>query len=1689
MRMHASVLLLFLALAFPALLAAEYPSKERGLTADTAYQMGEVDHVNLFNGNLSITLPIGRQYPLGPSLSYGLVLSYNSNVWDYRPKDCFDPINQVRIDYVLPEPSARSNGGVGWELHLGRLLEPNQLPMNDGGEWIYLAGDGSQHAFYSELHPGSGTQANTLFTSDGSYLRLRYFQSGDTKCKPVDGDSGVCRLVESPDGSVREFRNFLGEWKLTRLHDAFGNWLDISYSGNTWTLSDIHGRSHTLIFQGNLLSQVKLSGPNGTTSTYTPSYTQTSIKRQNYTKPTCAPVDHGNDISVALLTGVEQPDATEWSMSYFTQWAFDTLSGGIEQLQVPSGGKIEWTYQIYPFPSQSPTEIQIAWMNNAQGVATRTVYWDPADVSQKGVWTYDYKAIGNPPDPAFPAISCFHRQRVVDPVGNTTDYFFSTLRSAHHWTYGLPFTYCDPTNGTVASNGPFLSERWYAGEAVLSNLKRSIWVEYTADGIAAGNGSDQESNARGVHRKEVFHDDGDKIREILKSDFDGLGNFRETQVRGDFGLEKVTRVEHYPIGTLLINPESSLPLPGNTFSMPTGDLWLFGLSSAKSVTQRINSTDPGTTSRSETCFAPNGFLLRSRTLAGSTPQGHDILRVLESEEIGSPARVTGFVAESKVYGGDGASVELGGGELCALEIPADPEFHQKTSYEAGIAVRSVLVEPCDDTDEILQTLHQEVDADAGLISRIYDSADFGVSLSYDAMGRLVREQPDQGAVTLHLYSVPTIASGITTPAYQVERCDPNFGGNDCPNDYRRFSSHSTYYDGLGRPISEAVAYPAEGNSELDQSRSSSRDVLGRTTFESTWQPPLGTAYSGYDRFGRVGTIQPSGTESVQLTYVGERKITREVKVATGLTSVSSVFVTETRDHFGRLIAICENQVVAPTTDACSGLLTTYSYDQVDRIVEVCHEASGSSCGQRRKFTFDGRGFLIAEQQPEIGRTTADWSRYTYDALGNALTRDIDGNDDAPLRFRYDRAGRLLKIEENDDGLRPLKEFFYARKNDEGGGPSNKDWRAGKLYQSRRHNWVQAVAPLPEAVGDVDGVVTDTYFFKGLGGAVSEKQTSFRLLSGTTAFRTAFGYDMLGKVSSITYPRCNDWPCYGSDPLRQITLSRKLGYLHEIPSYASFDYQLGGSFQHHISFANGITWQQQMDPATALPRPAAISTRTSANIELWSTGTYSYDGAGNIRGIGPLSYQYDGLGRLVKEAQGATSRQLVSYDSFGNLTNLTTAGSSFPIPVSASTNRLLGPGTTYRADGSLSTITLGGEPIVYTFDGLGKMKYLQTQGEARVFFYDASDDRLLAWDCPSGDCDAASRYLRWTVRGLSGELLRAYGETRRDNRRWLEDFVYQNGRLLAAARRNDSGGEDRFAFALDHLSSTRQIYDWSGNLVESHSYYPFGQEVGAAGATDFVQKFTGHERDPNSFGMGQLDYMHARYSSPIVGRFLTVDAVGALATEPSTLNRYSYVFNRPTVFKDSRGLFPGSDIYVDLCLTIGACYDDLVTVTSSFLPGTRDISLLFGYPTYGKDGKGTAGTSPPAEKFDVMAVLRDAKTNWLMLPYFAYNSRTGGDWDPKRHCDQTDTAVPCQNFGNYVWGMLAAASGIPLQIAQRGAGLYSAIGPNARPEWTLPIGSTIPLVNPPYGDDPNDSYWIEVGWLEYQNIQYEIPRNR
>jgi RHS repeat-associated protein len=115
------------------------------------------------------------------------------------------------------------------------------------------------------------------------------------------------------------------------------------------------------------------------------------------------------------------------------------------------------------------------------------------------------------------------------------------------------------------------------------------------------------------------------------------------------------------------------------------------------------------------------------------------------------------------------------------------------------------------------------------------------------------------------------------------------------------------------------------------------------------------------------------------------------------------------------------------------------------------------------------------------------------------------------------------------------------------------------------------------------------------------------------------------------------------------------------------------------------------------------------------------------------------------------------------------------------------------------------------------------------------------------------------------------------------------------------------------------------VVSSHRYLPFGEEiepvlifsdgfesgdtsrwtVGYEKSLDTgppeVIKFTGHERDlraPES--NDDLDYMHARYYNPYLGRFLSADQVGGRVGSLQSWNRYSYVENNPSGFVDPDG---------------------------------------------------------------------------------------------------------------------------------------------------------------------------------------------
>src|SRR5204863_9639192 len=59
-------------------------------------------------------------------------------------------------------------------------------------------------------------------------------------------------------------------------------------------------------------------------------------------------------------------------------------------------------------------------------------------------------------------------------------------------------------------------------------------------------------------------------------------------------------------------------------------------------------------------------------------------------------------------------------------------------------------------------------------------------------------------------------------------------------------------------------------------------------------------------------------------------------------------------------------------------------------------------------------------------------------------------------------------------------------------------------------------------------------------------------------------------------------------------------------------------------------------------------------------------------------------------------------------------------------------------------------------------------------------------------------------------------------------------------------------------------------------------------------------DGPTTGAPGFDYMHARYYSPALGRFLSIDAADGTKQRPQSWNRYSYADNNPMVITDPTG---------------------------------------------------------------------------------------------------------------------------------------------------------------------------------------------
>ena len=1486
MRRYASVLLALSSLLTTSLLAQTHPNLERGMSVGKSYQAGDVDSVDLFNGNLSIAIPLGQTFSAGGGLSYSFVLRYNSIVWDHNlvtfTNDCTLPYGDVTVTQTTPHQVSNGlNAGLGWSLHFGVLHYSGWGQASDN--WTYEAPDGSTHPFHWTMHEGETERAGYRYTRDGSYMRLvaSSYSSGGA-C----AGGWLAATVEFADGRRQTFSrtDTCNPFVLSSEIDRFGNSLAFTYetAPDRLKLQDSQGRVHYIGlkwldgYNYRVIDYVDLATFGGTLARYSFSYVTRSIARscKHYHDSwwdTCDP-QLPVEVTVPLLIAITQPDGSQWTMGDVTNPGYnldghglcDPLSiprdrpGTITHLKNPVGGTYDWTYATWRNPEgggtcySGPAEADI--VKDSTGVYDRTLT-DSFNASGSGLWQYRHDS-WHLPDGSIDASAQESWTTVTTPESDQSKHYFRTQycgAAYEGWDYGLPYT--KGRYGTATE--PWVSSQQYDGSAsVPANLKRTSYLRYAKDTLNASWTPSrlQQSNRRVDYERTLYGDDGNRYSAVTYTDFDGLGHFRTATTSGTFGSGNIRQTTTAYNGSLSYPPAT-----------PPAEWWWYASPWVINTYTSSKVLEGGSTAKTEACFEPStGYLLRSRVLkligAGSDPAQST------SDVIARRTYTAGNTTREESFGGD--TQPVGTGDLCGLSLPT-ATYRVDHTYQYGSLKTSRYV---DSTGTPLTYYLYDVDLDAstGLVSTSRDSAGLATDFIYDTMGRLTWEKPrttpvNGGAWVQHCYFP---AAPPSTPARVDNYSWPNGTSQPCLTYTGNLRRDAVDVDGFGRPWREYRKMFDGGWAQ----RLTTYNGLGWTTSVSEWQLyPVSqvkkTEYLSFDPFGRPGIIRPAdgATHDTTLTYSGVRLTTRSVKIATAVGIETTSTTTEEYDRLGRLWKVTE-----PSGDSDANVTTTYSYDVGGRLKQA---STPSVVTQNRLFTYDGRGFLTSEQLPEVGLSGNGTVTYSkYDARGHARRVQDGGHD---LAYSFDAAERLTQVAQADASGNPstpvLKAISYATAN----GASN--WKNGKLETATSHNPEFSTAS-----------VVETYAYGGVGGRVSSRQTQ---VEGRT-INQAFTWNHLGQLASLGYP--DDTVLTGSlDPTRTVDHTYAYGWLTAVPLYVpSISYHANGMV-NEVLRSNGMKDVHTRD-ANDIPRPGAITVqRASDGVIYGGWGPYDWDGAGNMKIAGSDSFTYDLVRRLKSgTTSGGTNRQCASYNAFGTLKGLGTGTTSCTpslFSVSESTNRLASP-VIYDAAGNMTT--WGGN--TYNWNRLNQMLSTTGSGINRSYGYSAGGERAL----DRNNLDSTRTI--W-IRDLSGRVLREYGRTGGGAWSWSKDYVYREGQLAATV--TPAGTRH---FHLDHLGSARGATDTQNppSIVWEtlRDFYPFGLEPVAATDAERM-RFTGHQRDTQGTlsQTDDLDYMHARHYNPVVGRFLSLDPGRDWnARDPQSWNLYAYARNNPVTFIDPDG---------------------------------------------------------------------------------------------------------------------------------------------------------------------------------------------
>ena len=557
-----------------------------------------------------------------------------------------------------------------------------------------------------------------------------------------------------------------------------------------------------------------------------------------------------------------------------------------------------------------------------------------------------------------------------------------------------------------------------------------------------------------------------------------------------------------------------------------------------------------------------------------------------------------------------------------------------------------------------------------------------------------------------------------------------------------------------------------------------------------------------------------------------------------------------------------------STDALAGL-TDYQYDSQDRLTQVTDANNHSTV-----YRYNGLGDLTQLDSPNTGIT-----QYGYDSAGNLTSKTDAGNVTAS--YQYDALNRLLGIDYPGTDADVVNGYD--------GIVANLTNQKGRLSNARR--------------GDID--TTQRYDLRGNLIASSVKTISTNSLISDIGYRYNADNKLTETQPSASRSIQNLYDAAGQIKRVLVANTDVNGTTTRILADAISHLPFGPV--KSLSYGNNLNMSRQYDRDYRLTQEAAGTLFNQR---------YGYEASGNLqsitddtRTVGPLTFDYDPLGRLASFAAGPMTISY-QYDAVGNRVRLDHPVYTEDYHYALDSQRLLNKRKTYTGIGYSETLNYQTSPQGFINQTQQRTEVQTWRLDATPSIFDYDADQRFAGSHAGTTVLFKYRYDAFGRRVLKNRLNTptvnfAYDP---ENRLVAEakgnspiHYIYLDDQPLA---RIDGNGTNSslYYFHNNHLGAPVRVSSQAGAVVWSDEYDPFangpfGQARPINSGITQNLRLPGQYNDEEWASSDPQHYNMARYYDPGTGRYWQSDPIGLAGG----INTYTYVNNNPLRYTDPSGL--------------------------------------------------------------------------------------------------------------------------------------------------------------------------------------------